>query len=121
MIEHEILADDRIVVVKPLDKLTKEDFAGLAAAVDPFLEAHGELRGLLIDAEHFPGWEDFAGFLSHMRFVRDHHRKIARVALTTDARIPTFLPKLVDHFVAAEIRQFPHAERDAALAWLRGA
>ena len=120
MIQHQILEDEGILVVSPTEKLSAEDFTGLAAAVDPYIEAHGGLQGLLIDAESFPGWEDFAGFTSHMRFVKDHHKVIARVALATDAAIPGFAPKLVDHFTAAEIRAFPYAERDAALAWLRG-
>lgn len=119
MIQHQLLSDERILIVSPMDKLTAEDFASLAASVDPFIEEHGGLRGLLIDAESFPGWVDFACFTSHMRFVKDHHKAIARVALASDASIPTFLPKLVDHFAAAEIKQFPYAQRDAALAWLR--
>lgn len=118
MIEHQILKDERILIVRPVEKLTEADFAGLAAAVDPFLEEHGGLVGLLIEAESFPGWEDFAGFTSHMRFVKDHHKAIQRVALATDAGIPSFIPKLVDHFTAAEIKPFPYAARDAALAWL---
>ena len=121
MIEHEIMKDEGILVVRPVDKLTEEDFAGLTAAVDPYIEEHGGLTGLLIAAASFPGWEDFAGFTSHMRFVKDHHKAIQRVALATDAGIPSFIPKLVDHFTAAEIKPFAYAERDAALAWLKGA
>ena len=79
------------------------------------------MHGLLIDAEAFPGWSDFAALLAHLRFVRDHHRKIEKVAVVSDSRFLAAAPAVASHFVQADIRHFPHAQRDDALAWLRGA
>jgi SpoIIAA-like len=74
----------------------------------------------VIEAQSFPGWENFAGLVSHLRFVRDHHRKIQRVAVISDSKVLSVAPHLVKHFVAAEIKQFPAKERQAALDWARG-
>jgi len=120
MISHEFLADKTLLVVRPEDRLSKEDFEALAAAVDPVLEEHGELRGLMIEAPAFPGWENFEGFLSHIRFVRNHHERIEKVAFVSDSNIVSIAPKLAKHFVAAEVKHFPAAEREAALTWLAG-
>lgn len=118
MVTHELLEDERILVVFPSGALSGSDFETLARAVDPFIEARGSLRGLLIDAPSFPGWENLAGLLAHFRFVHDHHRKIAKVAAVSDAGVLAIAPKLMNHFVSAELRHFAHEERAKAMAWL---
>lgn len=118
MIRHELLRDRGVLIVHPEGALRAKDFAALAADVDPFIEVHGALNGLMIDAPAFPGWENFAGLVSHLRFVRDHHRLIRRVAVVSDSTLLAFAPRLASHLVSAEVRAFGAAERDAALAWL---
>ncbi len=118
MVLHQLLEDQSILVVQPKGALDAEDFSGIAAAVDPFIEQRGGLRGLLIEAESFPGWRDFAGLVSHLRFVRNHHKHIKRVAAVTDSAFAAIAPSVANHFTAAEVRHFPFAEREAAMAWL---
>jgi len=120
VLEYEILETVGVVVVRPVERLSAEDFAALTAVVDPYIELRGSLAGLLIEAEYFPGWTGFAGFVSHIKFVRAHHEAIARIAIATDSTVAGFMPRVVDHFVGAEVRAFQYAERDIALAWLQG-
>ena len=119
MLEFAIMNPEGIVVLNPIAPLTREDFVALSAAVDAYLADHPSLHGLLIHAKSFPGWESFAGFVAHIRFVRDHHKKVERVALVTDSSIAHVAPALVKHFTAAEIRHFPFAEYETALNWLK--
>lgn len=119
MIRHELLEDDGVVTVSPEGKLEEEDFKRLAATVDPFIERNGKLNGILIYTESFPGWKDFDGLLSHLRFVKDHHRKIGKVALVTDSKAAAVAESLAKHFVSAEIKHFEFTEKDQALGWLR--
>ena len=121
MVNHQLHADEGILEVRPVSPLTNEDFEGLARDLDPWLEKHGPLTGLKIQAEAFPGWDNFAGMLSHFRFVRGHHKQIRRVAIVSDSTVLTIAPKIADHFVAAEIRHFPADQNEQALAWLREA
>ncbi len=121
MIQHELNEDDGILIVAPQGPLEAEDFQALTAEVDPFIESTGGLRGLLIEAEAFPGWDGFSGLTAHLRFVRDHHRLIRRVAVVSDSPILSHLPQLAKHFVAAEVRHFPRTEWSGALDWLRSA
>jgi stage II sporulation SpoAA-like protein len=118
MIHFELLRDRGILILEPRGALTAGDFAALAATVDPFIEEHGDLRGLIIEAPSFPGWDDFAALVSHLRFVRDHHRRVRRVAVVSDSKVLTALPKIAGHFVAAEVRTFDAGRRDQALAWI---
>jgi len=118
MLQYELLDERGILVVKPEGALCAEDFSALAAAVDPYIEQRGELAGLVIDAPQFPGWENFAALLSHLRFVRDHHRRIRRIAVVTDSALLAVGPRIAKHFVNAEVRSFDSADRAAALAWI---
>ncbi len=118
MIQHELLRDRGILILKPEGALRAEDFTALAGAVDPYVEQHGELKGLLLEAPSFPGWENFAALLSHLRFVRDHHRRIRRIAVVSDSTLLGVAPKIASHFVSAEVRAFDAAIRAAALAWI---
>ena len=118
MIHHELLRERGVLTLKPEGALRADDFVALADVVDPYIEQHGALNGLMIEARSFPGWEDFGALLSHLRFVRDHHRRIRRVALVSDNTLLTAAPKIASYFVSAELRTFDAAGRAAALAWL---
>src|SRR6476659_2705420 len=88
MVEYELLRADGILVLRPRDRLEAADFERLAQEVDPYIEANGKLHGILLDAEAFPRWQNFAALVAHLRFVRDHHRMIEKVAVVSDS---TFL------------------------------
>jgi hypothetical protein len=119
MIKAQLMRKDGILVVAPTGTLESADFEQLRLLVDPYIEEYGGLTGVLIDAESFPGWEDFSGLLSHLRFASNYHEQIGRVAAVTDNSFLAILPRVADHFAAAEVRHFAYRERDAALDWLR--
>jgi hypothetical protein len=119
MIHCELLRSQGVLTLRPQGALRAEDFVTLASTVDPYIEQHGELNGLMIEAQSFPGWNDFAALVSHVRFVRDHHRRIRRIAVVSDSKMLALAPKLASHFVSAEVRAFDTADRAAALAWLQ--
>jgi hypothetical protein len=119
MLEHELLQTEGILILRPKAPLEAADFANLAKEVDPYIEANGKLHGIMVDAEKFPGWKDFAALLAHLRFVRDHHRKVQKIAVVSDSNFLAFAPKIASHFVKAEIRHFSQAQKDEALPWLR--
>ncbi len=121
MLRYELHEDDGILIVTPSGPLEASDFERLAHAVDPYIESNRKLRGLMICTESFPGWSDFAALISHFKFVRDHHRKIARVAAVTDSGFLSIAPGIASHFVEAEVKHFDFRAREAALAWLKQA
>src|ERR1700722_1200297 len=85
MIDYDLDTAHSILQVRPKSALDKKDFAELAKAVDPQIEATGDLAGLIIDAPAFPGWDSFGAMVTHFRFVRDHQKHIKKVALVTDS------------------------------------
>jgi len=119
MISHELLEDAGILIVVPEGPLKSTDFEALAKQVDPYLEQRGQLKGLMIQTDSFPGWNDFGGLISHLRFVHAHNQKINRVAAVSDSTFLTIMPRVAQHFVKAEVRHFDFDERGVALAWLQ--
>ena len=119
MLAHRLLEDEAILIIKPKGALERSDFSGLAARIDPYIEHAGGLDGVMVEAQSFPGWSDFAALVSHLRFVRDHHRVIDKVAVVADSKMLTLVPTVAGHFVNAEVRHYSSGDREAALSWLR--
>ncbi|WP_372862857.1 STAS/SEC14 domain-containing protein [Spongiibacter sp.] len=118
MLNVNIDEEKGIVTLEPDGKLSEDDFVSAAKIVDPYIETHGGLRGLIIYARSFPGWASFAALIAHLRFVKDHHRKVSRVALVTDSLIGEVVEHLGSHFVNAEVRHFDYDEVQPATHWI---
>ncbi len=120
MLHVELAPDHRWAILKPDGALDKQDFEAAARQIDPVITEHGGLDGLIIYVEKFPGWDSFAALTAHIKFVKEHHRKIRHLAFVTDSKIGGIAESLGSHFVAAEIKRFPFAELDQAKAWIQG-
>ncbi len=90
----------------------------MARIVDPFIEETGGLAGLILEVTDFPGWEDFSGAAGHFSFVRDHHKKIKKVAVVTDSALGSAAEHLASHFVSAQIKHFPAGQLEVAKLWI---
>lgn len=119
MLDYSIMEPEGILLLKPSAPLSPQDFAGLTAAVDTYLVDHAKLHGVLVQARVFPGWDSFGGFTAHMHFVRDHHRKVERIAVVTDSPIGTMAESLGKHFISAQVKHFDFDDYALAFAWLK--
>ncbi|VGO20216.1 SpoIIAA family protein [Pontiella sulfatireligans] len=117
MITCGLYEEKRLLHVHPITPLKKSDFEEIARIVDPFIEKEGKLKGLVIEAKDFFGWESLGAMSEHFKFIRNHHEHIGRVALVTDSRLGDVAERIGSHFVSAEIRHFPADQLDAADQW----
>ena len=120
MLSVHVDVNSGVAILEPQGALSKDDFVRAAKAIDPQIEKSGRLNGIVVRIREFPGWDSFGALASHLKFVRGHHRKIARVALCTDSALGLVAPKIGRHFVKAEIKAFKSAEFEAAKAWAAG-
>ena len=118
MINHTLLQAEGILIITPEAPLETTDFERLAQEIDPYIEANGKLHGLMLDAVSFPGWKDFAALVAHLKFVKNHHQKIQKIAVVSDSSVLSFAPKIASHFVQADIKHFSRSQREDALHWL---
>lgn len=120
-ISHRLISETGVIVVEVKEALRAQDFDALAFTADTWIEAHGGLQGLVIHTREFPGWENFGSLVRHLRFVRDHHRKVKRIALAADSKLASVAPRIVEHFIQAEVKTFGYDELESAIAWAGGA
>ena len=119
MLNYELNRTEGILILKPIGPLESTDFEKLVQEVDPYIIENGKLNGLMIYTKAFPGWDNFAAFLSHTKFVKNHHQKIKKIAAVTGSSFLSIMPQVANHFIKAEVRHFDYADRDAALNWLK--
>ena len=106
------------VILQPDGALRKEDFDKAVKVIDPFIEEHGKLNGIIIYARSFPGWEDYAAFNRHLTFIKNHHKEIKKLALVTDSLAGGFGELISSHFVAATIKSFDYDKIGDAKMWI---
>jgi len=120
MLSVEIDEANDIAILEPDGPLSKDDFVHAARIIDPYIEDNAQLKGLVIHTESFPGWESFAALCSHLKFVKEHHEKISRVALSTNSALGNFAESIASHFVNAEVKLYSYQELNAAKDWVAG-
>ncbi|MHC4450418.1 MAG: SpoIIAA family protein [Planctomycetota bacterium] len=115
MIEHQLLEEERILIVRLLEEICSEDLVSLGWLIDRRIEQHGELKGLLIELGDLGGVDGLEGFAAWVHFVTEYLPRIERWATTSkngaDAPFNSEVPM---------VRDFGNDERDRALAWLAG-
>ncbi len=119
-LSFDLLEDRGVLIMEPHGELDTADFERVSAEIDPYIDRAGALKGVMIVARHFPGWDDFGALTAHIRFIREHHKKIRRVALVSADRLVSAIPRIASRFVDAEVRAFPIDARDEALLWVGG-
>ena len=117
MIHTTIEKERGIALLEPDGKLSAKDFVDVARIIDPWLEEGGACKGIVIHTEHFPGWDSFAALSDHLKFVKAHHKKVARVAICTDSKVAGIAKKIASPFVHAEIGVFDYADLAKAKDW----
>ena len=121
MISFQIMKEEGIVIIEPSSPLEHLDFEKLTKEIDEYIEETGGVKGIIIHTKSFPGWENFAALTDHMKFVKDHHHKVKRVAAVTDSKFLSIIPSIATHFVAAEIKHFDYEEMEPAKQWIQEA
>jgi len=120
MLNVELNSETGIAVLRPEGALSENDFDIATKTIDPYIESHGRLNGLIISTRDFPGWESFGSLAGHIRFVKNHHEKLSHVALVTDSKLGNVAEKIAGHFVSAEIKHFPYDQFSEAKNWISG-
>lgn len=119
MIDMELDIESGVAEITVHKKLEEADFETLAPHVDKLIEQKGKMRGVLVNLGDFHGWENLHAVLTHLRFVKDHHEFIKRLAIVGDKRWQEVVPHVVKLFVDAEPRHFNSDAIDEARAWVR--
>lgn len=107
------------VILRPEGALSKEDFAGLAAAIDTRINETDAVPNLVIVLDKLPHWDSLGALSSHFNFVKVHQKVVRKVAVVGDSPLLSIAPEIANFFVSAKVRRFPSAKLEDAKAWAR--
>ena len=96
--------------------VTKDDYEVLTPAVEAAIDANGSVS-LLLDLTGFH-WEKVSAWASDLRFAKQYHDKISKMAIVGDKKWERHLASLCSPYYAKEAKFF---ESDSdAWDWLEG-
>jgi pantothenate kinase len=110
--------ESKIAILKLEKSLSKDDFLYAKSIIDPFIEQNGKLNGIIIYTKDFPYWNSFSGFISHMKFIKNHHQDVKRLAFVTDSFVGEVGEHVGSHFVSAEVKNFDFDALKEAKEWI---
>jgi len=109
---------NNIAILEPDAELSEADFTSAARVVDQYLGKSGNLNGLIIHVKTFPGWDSFSALVTHLKFIKDHHKRVSHLAFVTDSSIGLFAERIGSHFINAKVKKFDFNEFDKSVAWI---
>ena len=116
MIEKLSESSGNVLGYKVSGKIGKDDYTPLTADVEALLEKEESIC-LLLDLDDLEG-EKANAWGTDLKFGREYHKKIAKMAIVGDKKWQEWMTSLVDPFYAREAEYFPLEERQAAWDWL---
>jgi SpoIIAA-like len=108
-----------IFVLTPPKSITSDDIAELNRQMNDYVNAHDKVPNLVLRADQVPAWKNFEALADHIKFVKNHHRLVKKVAIVSDDRLIWLVRPVVDAFTGAKVRRFSADAFDKAYAWAR--
>ena len=116
MIEAMDRSTQTVLGFKVSGTVTKDDYEVLTPAVEAAIDANGSVS-LLLDLTGFH-WEKVSAWASDLRFAKQYHDKISKMAIVGDKKWERHLASLCSPYYAKEAKFF---ESDGdAWDWLEG-
>ena len=107
-----------IVTLTPNGALTKEDIQSATKEIDAYLKEAAKLKGVIIYVDSFDGWGSFSALLAHLKFIKEHHKKVSRIAFVTNSIVGDFAEHISSHFVSAQVKHFDYNKLEDAKLWI---
>ena len=117
MIEKLTQSSEDVLGFKASGEITKADYQTVVPAVEAALKTHDTI-GILLDMTEFK-WEKAEAWGADMKFGREFHKKISKMAIVGDKTWEKWLAKVADPFYAVEAKFYHSKDIDSAWAWLR--
>lgn len=109
---------NNIAILEPDAELSEADFTSAARVIDHYLGESGRLNGIIIHVKIFPGWDSFAALVTHLKFIKEHHKRVSHLAFVTNSSIGLFAERIGSHFINAKVKKFDFNEFDKSVEWI---
>ena len=112
--------DENVFYIKVLGKIEVGDFEkNIKIPADHIISEYGRIRGILIDAEDFEGWEDFPALMEHIGFIKELDDNVGRVAIIGDQTWQKLITPIADLFLEPVVKRFDPGQGQEAEDWIK--
>ncbi|MFD2166019.1 STAS/SEC14 domain-containing protein [Thalassotalea euphylliae] len=98
--------------------ITAHDFSHASSKIDGYLTLAGGLKGLIVCSEHWPQWQSYSAFTSHLQFIFSHQQYINKVALISDDTSVELVGSLLGMLLQPTIKLFPSNALEDSKYWI---
>jgi hypothetical protein len=117
MLNIEIKDRANIVIVTPDGAITAADIDRMTEEINNYINNHDRVPNLVIHTMSIPYWSNFKAMEKHLKFVKNHHQIVKKVAIVSDSKLLWLAKTIVDRFTGANVRRFTEEALDDAVAW----
>jgi hypothetical protein len=117
MLSIEIKERKNIVIVTPDGAISATDIDNMAAEINGYINDHDRVPNIVIHTKSIPYWSSFKSVEKHLKFVKNHHEIVSKVAIVSDSKLLWLAKTIVDRFTGAKVRRFTEEAFDDAVAW----
>ena len=112
--------DENVFYIKVLGNIEKGDFENnIKIPADHVIAEYGRIRGILIDARDFEGWEDFPALMEHIGFIKELDDCVGRVAIVGDKTWQKLIQPIASLFVEPVVKRFEVGQIEEADEWIK--
>jgi hypothetical protein len=110
-------SEGNVIGVQMSGTVHKADYAELVPKVEALAKQYDDVR-MLCDLGDFKS-EAADAWLADLKFGREFHNKIGKMAIVGDKRWEAWIARLAAPLYAKEARYFHSADMNAAWAWVK--
>jgi hypothetical protein len=118
MLQHTLLVKDGMLVLEASGPFEIRDFEAIMEDVQPYLDTHKSLAGVMIFARAFPGWLNLEAATGLLHHIERLYPQIERLAIVSDNGLLSRMPTFDDHRLNPDVKHFSESDYEEALSWL---
>ena len=107
-----------VLLLDVKNPFTTNDFREILRITDSHFAAHGELKGIIINAKKFPYWSSAQNRAEYLSFAGNNHYKFQKVALAMGGFFTKIVVRIARSRVRCEVKIFKHNEIKKAQSWI---
>lgn len=107
-----------VLLLDVQNPFNEDDFKTISSIIDPYFEAHGELKGIIINSKKFPYWTSTQNRGEYLNFASNNHHKFKKAALGMGGFFTKIVARIARGRVHPQIKIFKYNEIEKAQDWI---
>ena len=110
--------DNGVLFLDVKKPFSDEDFIEIEKIINPYFQARGELRGIIINSKKFPYWKGLQNRQEYISFAQNNHHKFKKAAFLMGGFFVKIVVRIAKGRVYPEIKLFKYNKVENAQDWV---